>query len=266
MYHSITFKSSSMGERNTYDYWHLVPASRPVINPPKPKTQYVDIPGADGSIDLTESLAGRPVFSDREGSIDFIVLNDLNIDDYDYSDYNWVDVYTDILQYLHGKKLQMILDDDPMYFYEGRFEVNNWTSDANNSTISINYVLSPYKYRIVPEFNSSSFRNGTFNQYGTMIDDVDTIARLLYARTYRKGDIIRVDRDFQFDLLLDNDKPQLEYISSSRLSGNSYTFSRDVGDYMLDIYYRNDESGRTLDTSDYAKMGQAIHYYNGGIL
>ncbi|MBE6724980.1 MAG: hypothetical protein E7576_07270 [Ruminococcaceae bacterium] len=140
MYHSITF-----GNKNTYSDWHLVPSSRPVVDPPKPKTQYVDIPGADGSIDLTESLAGRPVFSDRQGSFEFIVLNDFNLDNYSY---DWNSVYTAVLSYLHGKRMRMVLEDDPTYFYEGRFSVNGWKSDANNSKITIDYVVGPYKYPV----------------------------------------------------------------------------------------------------------------------
>ena len=46
MYHSIT-----IGSKNTWDDWYLIPSSRPVVNPPKPKTKYIDIPGADGHLD-----------------------------------------------------------------------------------------------------------------------------------------------------------------------------------------------------------------------
>lgn len=273
-YHSITF-----GDKNTWTDWHLVPSTRPVVNPPKPKTQYVDIPGADGSIDLTDSLAGRPVFSDREGSFDFIVLNDYNIDNYDY---NWIDVYTEILQYLHGRRMTMFLEDDPEYYYEGRFEVNNWTTDANNSTISINYVLNPYKYRRNTPFTAAALENGVFGVSGkegesgyTIREEAsDVAARLRSTRSYVAGDIIRVDRTFRFDLALYNKftyassesyPDAKKFIEASSMINNEFKFS-DSGYYRLEIYYASGHSGRALTDDDLTAMAAAVHYYSGGTL
>ena len=110
MYHSIT-----IGEKNTWDDWHLIPSSRPLFNPPPVKTNYIEIPGGDGIIDLTTALTGRPVYGNRTGSWDFYVEN------------GWMDwhvLYSEIMVYLHGQKFQAILEDDPDYYYEGRFDVN----------------------------------------------------------------------------------------------------------------------------------------------
>ena len=71
MYHSIT-----IGGKNTWDDWRLVPASRPVFNPPAQKVKTLEIPGGDGVIDLSQSLTGYPVYQNRTGSIEFIVMND----------------------------------------------------------------------------------------------------------------------------------------------------------------------------------------------
>ena len=70
MYHSITY-----GEKNTWDDWHLLPSTRPLFNPPPTKTKQVDIPGANGAIDLSESLTGYPVYENRTGSTEFYVAN-----------------------------------------------------------------------------------------------------------------------------------------------------------------------------------------------
>lgn len=131
MYHSITF-----GEMNTWKDWHLVPSSRPVFNPPQPKYKTLDIPGGNGIIDLSESLTGYPVFQNREGSFEFIVMNGYE---------EWYRIYSRISNYLHGRKLKAILEDDKEYYYEGRFSVNNWKSDKNFSLITIDYSVVPYK-------------------------------------------------------------------------------------------------------------------------
>lgn len=164
MYHSITFMNvdDTAVRKNTLEDWHLIPSSRPVITPPKVQTKYVDIPGADGSLDLTDYLAGRPTFSDREGTIEFIVLNDYNIEGYNY---NWSSLYSEIMTYLHGWQKIMILEDDPDYFYKGRFSVDSWTTDQNNSKITVGYKLWPYKmnslYIFADEFEPGTYRIST---------------------------------------------------------------------------------------------------------
>ena len=134
MYHSITF-----GEKNSFDDWHLVATERPVIAQAAPKIRYIDLPGANGSIDLTEALSGRASFSNREGSFEFYVLND-------YDGYDWVTVYETVLNYLHGQKIRMTLEDDPNYYYYGRFSVNQWKSQKDWSRIVIDYNLEPEKH------------------------------------------------------------------------------------------------------------------------
>ena len=150
MYHSIDFFDSH-ASRNTYDDWKLIPTKRPVVSPPDVKTTFVDIPGSNGQLDLSEVVSKRPVYNQRKGDISFKVLND-------YPEYKgWVDVYQKILNYLHGKKMKMILEDDPNYYYEGRFSVKSWSSDKDNSSININYNVDPFKYSVVPYENTYSF-------------------------------------------------------------------------------------------------------------
>lgn len=131
MYHSITF-----GDKNTWDDWHLIPKSRPLFNPPEIKTHYVEVPGGDGVIDLTTALTGRPMFGNRTGSLEFYVDNDFKA---------WTHMYSEIMGYLHGQKMRAILEDEPKYYYEGRFLVNAWKSEAERSSITIDYNVGPYK-------------------------------------------------------------------------------------------------------------------------
>ncbi len=146
MYHSITFEKAYAQlsvSKNTWDDWHLVPSSRPVVNPPSVKTKTVDIPGGNGLIDLTESLSGYPTYNNRTGSIEFIVVNDFNWQNPDHEE--WYKTYSDVMNFVHGKSLRMYLEDDKEYYYEGRFSVDSWKSDKNNSKISIKYDVSPFK-------------------------------------------------------------------------------------------------------------------------
>lgn len=134
MYHSIT-----IGDKNTWDDWHLIPATRPLFNPPTVKENMVNIPGGDGVLDLTASLAGRPTYNNRTGSWTFYVQNGFQ---------DWSVLYSEIMVYLHGQTFKAILEDDPAYFYEGRFSVNQWKSNKDYSQIVINYNVGPYKKEI----------------------------------------------------------------------------------------------------------------------
>lgn len=159
MYHSIT-----LGDKNTWDDWHLIPKSRPLFNPPSVKTNYIEIPGGDGSLDLTTALAGRPVYKNRTGSWEFYVENGFK---------DWAVLYSEIMTYLHGKKLKAILEDDPNYYYEGRFAVNAWQSDPNWSIITIDYEVAPYKKSVVAVGNDWLW--DTFNFETDMIRSYENL-------------------------------------------------------------------------------------------
>ena len=60
---------------NTWTDWHLIPSSRPSVVPPTIVTKYVEIPGADGVLDLSNFLTGRPTYGQRQGSFSFVVDN-----------------------------------------------------------------------------------------------------------------------------------------------------------------------------------------------
>ena len=137
MYHSITF-----GEKNTWDDWHLIPSSRPVFSPPQPQIRLLNVPGKSGSLDVTEAF-GQVVYADRTGSFEFYV--DHESDGCPWAD--WTDAYTTILNYLHGQKLKAYMEDDPTFYYEGRFSVNEWRSNPNFSSIVINYTVAPFKMK-----------------------------------------------------------------------------------------------------------------------
>ena len=142
MYHSVTMISDIGYMRNTYTDWHLVPNGRPTIVMPSVKTTYVDIPGASGKLDLSESLTKYPLYDNRSGSLGFIVLNDYQTDET-----SWAQLYQEIAKFTHGRKLKIYLEDDENFYYEGRVSTT-WDSDSSGgwSTVSFDYDLDPYKY------------------------------------------------------------------------------------------------------------------------
>lgn len=125
---------------NTYDDWFLIPTSRPVIQPPKPKQQVVDVPGANGLTDLSRSLTGYPVFQNRQGSNEYLIENDKWP--------KWLDALTEVSNKLDGQYLRMYFEDEePEYYYVGTWSVSTWQTGDIYSTITIEYDLYPYKMK-----------------------------------------------------------------------------------------------------------------------
>lgn len=159
MYHSVT-----IGNKNTYDDWHLIAPNRLFVVAPSPRTNYIDILGKNGSLDYTEALTKLPRFSDRVGSWDFVVLNPGDINDYpDTSDMSrrWPDLYSELMFYFRARHFdRVVLDDDPDYYYSGRVWVSNWQMSSGWSQVTLSYHFSPFKKRLdstgssgVVEFN-----------------------------------------------------------------------------------------------------------------
>lgn len=144
--HALNFKvedDSSDYWRNTWDNWKLAPSTRPVVNPPEPKKEYVDVPGADGSIDYTEALT-KVRYQNRTGSWTFLIDNGY---------WDWTVLYTEFMTLYQGKKVMVQLVDDPDYYYLGRIEVNQFNQNKDYSSFVINYTLEPFKYPMDSHMN-----------------------------------------------------------------------------------------------------------------
>lgn len=190
--HSISFDDD-----NTWDRWHLLPTSRPHVAPPEVKTEYIEIPGMHGALDYTEALAGRPTFSNRKGSWEFYALTKMDGAD----QLNWAELYTDMLMQLHGQRKERIIlrEDDPLFYYSGRLSIKDWKSNKERPTVSIDYVIDPYKTPIVSDldqewqwnelFGISQIIYGTFevsgSKFRTIINASDSDVQIKTDSTAR---------------------------------------------------------------------------------
>lgn len=129
--HSVIF-----GDKHSWNDWHLIPSTPPVVSPPNPRTNYIDIPGTYGKLDLSEILTGYPLYENRTGDFTFVY-----IPDYGPSRR----LYDEILNEVHGKRLKVILTDDPEYFYEGRITVKELSLSKEYSGFSFSYTFDPFK-------------------------------------------------------------------------------------------------------------------------
>lgn len=135
MYHSITFIDENGVSKNTWDDWFMIPTDRPSFVYPKREIQISENPIEDGfGYDATQSLTGQYTVGLSEGTLTFAVDN---------GHANWVDRYSELLTFLHGKRLKAILEDEPDIYYEGRFKIM-WSSEPDWSKVQISYSINKY--------------------------------------------------------------------------------------------------------------------------
>lgn len=127
---------ATFGDKHSYFDWGLLTKSPPTVSPPEPKTKLIEVFGGDSVLDLTESLTGQVHYQQRQIVCDFVLLGDPEKQEA---------IHTDILTHLHGKRMNIVLDNDPEYFYTGRVRVSKWEPGQHCANITITADVEPYK-------------------------------------------------------------------------------------------------------------------------
>lgn len=108
------------------------------IPPAQPKTEYIDLAGADGSFDLTEAFGGVK-FHDRSCKFTFAVNP--------ASEMTFEEKKTQVSNALNGKQCKITLDKDSDYYYFGRCTVNEHLQDRRILQIVVTATVRPYKMK-----------------------------------------------------------------------------------------------------------------------
>lgn len=125
------------GDIHSYDNLDLILA--PFVIPPAiPKTNLLDIPAGDGSLDLTEAL-GEVRYKDREFIMKFTVnpLSEMSFDE----------KVMQVSNLLNGKAFNITLDRDSDWYWQGRCVVNEHLQNKTINQITIKAIVRPYKLK-----------------------------------------------------------------------------------------------------------------------
>ncbi|MDE6088171.1 MAG: hypothetical protein K2G25_07265 [Oscillospiraceae bacterium] len=152
-----------LGGFHTWDDWQAYWTDI-VIDPPETEIFTVNIPGRHGLLDLSETLTGSPVYKNRNITITL---------KYPGSGSQWHEEYSQILAQLHGRMIQMILDSDPEYYYEGRCTVSSQRPDNFHSVFTISMDAYPYKYQVADSsgdwlWDPLNFETGVIREFGNL--------------------------------------------------------------------------------------------------
>lgn len=130
-------KGITFGDLHSYDDLHLILNSKEV-GAPQVKTQKINIEGADSALDLTEFF-GEPKYEDVTHKFNFSTIVPQN---------EFLSLYSTIKNALHGRKMRIILDDDPHFYYFGRLSISKFANEKGIGVISIDADCDPYKYKL----------------------------------------------------------------------------------------------------------------------
>lgn len=130
-------KGISFGSYHSYDDFNLI-LSQKIIGTPSPKTEVIDIPGSDGVLDLTEFF-GEVKYNNRNLSFEFSSVVPQS---------EFMDLFTRVQGALHGKKMNIVLDDDSSWYYVGRITVSEWKAEKSIGKLTIDCDCEPYKIKI----------------------------------------------------------------------------------------------------------------------
>lgn len=175
--HGLTFISDDGTQKHSFKDFGIYPKTKGMPAPPKVQTEFIDIPGMDGRLDASQALDGLVHYEDRDYEQEFLIVN---------SERDWHEIYSTLLNFLHGRHMLIIFDDDLLWYYEGRFEVGEpKPDDAGYITIPVKGTLKPYKYNIVSSTDDDwlwdpfDFETGVIREYKDMQIDGQTVITII---------------------------------------------------------------------------------------
>lgn len=252
--HSLTLND----EIDTWDDWGIVATKRPVFNEPELRSEYMDVPGRNGQLDMTEVLTGYPLFENRTGSLEFFLYDDstpvltkLNV----------------IRNYLHGKRHKIILNDEPEYYYAGRLMVHEShpTTEGEYAVFELEYNLEPYKYELTSSvedwlWDPFNFETGVIREYERLLLSQNT-PRTVTVTGSRKPTPLKVI------LSLPSGYEQYSDFVAVTLSYNDETYNLTYGTNVLPmIMLQDDEYEFTFELTGQISDCYLSIDFRGGIL
>lgn len=191
----------TFGQKHSYDDFRLILESTQ-IGAPEPVRYLIDVPGRNGLLDLTDVITPNVRYRNRIISYNFNTIGHVN----------WQEKMREVASYLHGKKLRVIDDSDPEWFWEGVCTVAEQSSIGALGTLMIQVDAYPFKLKTT-ETTKSITRSGTLNATNGRMEVTPEITNTasatiawgtksvtLNAGTHKVSDIVLKEGDNTFTI------------------------------------------------------------------
>lgn len=110
----------------------------------------IDIPGADGDLDMTDYFGGAK-YENTKHKFEFATLAPST---------EHLSLFSAIKNAIHGKKGRIIIDGDSSFYYVGRCYVSSFTNDKGAGFVTVECDCEPYKYKMAKTIVTKTV-NGT---------------------------------------------------------------------------------------------------------
>lgn len=125
---------------HTFDDWNLYVTNTDCIGEPKQYTRYIEVPGRNGLLDLSEAIAGRQVYTSREIKIKLAGPKEKT---------SWSAAISAFRNRINGKVCRFTFDDDKAYYWRGRVKIKDFSSVLDLGTLTLDIPSAdPYKYSL----------------------------------------------------------------------------------------------------------------------
>ncbi|MBP5309638.1 MAG: phage tail family protein [Lachnospiraceae bacterium] len=140
-YNAVTIKVEGTDyEFHTLNDWSAYVQNSDCIGDPVQYTRYIEIPGRNGLLDVSEVISGRQIYTSRPLKIVLAGIREKA---------DWDSVISDFRNKINGRICQFIFDNDPGYFWRGRVAIKNFSSVLSRGSFEIDIpTADPYKYAI----------------------------------------------------------------------------------------------------------------------
>lgn len=145
---------------DSYSDLGLLKTQKTYISPPIPKVNVINIPGADGSIDLTEALDERTYYENRTVTDRYILIAPKKL---------LQSKLNRIYGILDGGVGEISLKSDRDHYYTGRICITEAEIKDNYAEITVTCSVEPYRYEYLSSTMPWQWDN--FNFYTGIIRD-----------------------------------------------------------------------------------------------
>lgn len=125
-----------IGVKYTLDDWGLLLSSFEIGEAPV-KTNYINLPGGDGSIDLSEALTGDVSYGDRQIKATFTMIGARS---------SWQSTM-DQVRACHGRKFVIIAPNDPNHYFIGRVSIGALIKENSSASFEMTITCEPWRYK-----------------------------------------------------------------------------------------------------------------------
>lgn len=154
---------STGAKYHTLNDWGLAVGNNNYIGHPEQETCYVNVPGADAFLDMSEALTGRPVYKSRAINVELGGIRERAA---------WDNAVSDIRNKIHGRECKIIFDNDIDHYWKGRIYVEEFDRTRELGTMKLSIPSAePYKYDLQSSaeewlWDTFSFEHGVIRTIG----------------------------------------------------------------------------------------------------